>query len=721
MLITVDEFCDFVSESLNDLIDELASITGRSTASEREAWQRSLPKLSTVFANATKSNPALGRAHLNLGHLSLEYKLPGASAWCDALILGKDSEGNPRVVIIELKDWDLTGDQPGQYEGLITHHGQQRLHPSDQAKGYTQYCQRFHSAVLQHQATVDGCVFFTGKGDLTPYLQSPNDQLAVEYPLFDVSDAGNLLGSFLTERIIDSDENFAEDFKSGVYQQDRNILRQVAAAMADNPDSPFELLDEQRKGFNLVMSAIESHKATSAEKKVIIVHGPPGSGKSALAANTWVKAAQKFNDQGNIVFVTTSSSQKANWQQTFETASSDRNAKGMVLPSNQFNPGLSGYKVSKLRKETGNAMEYENWHECLEIFHGHYPEVNCSPDNLHFLSIVDEAHALINPDGHPIGFASGWCVQAGPQAYHIIRSSQISVFLLDSEQSYRDSETTSIQDLERFATEFHAEVEHVDLSDQQFRCGGSKEYELWVDSLLDSSTPDKIDVSWRITSNNPNGAFGFQLVDSLHRLDETLNAHHANGHSVRLLSSYSRKWVTKKESNIHHLPPEHQDFFFQYEDDFGNQKTWSRPWNYAPNEDYSMYIQATPGSMMAANPLAEVGCPYVVRGFEYDYLGILWLDDLVRRNGQWTLLLDNVHETALKVSGKAARQKLRKRGSPEAIQAQIDSIAEGKLKLLSRVARGYRILLTRAVKGVYVYAHDDETRDYLKEVLNGRV
>lgn len=35
--------------------------------------------------------------------------------------------------------------------------------------------------------------------------------------------------------------------------------------------------------------------------------------------------------------------------------------------------------------------------------------------------------------------------------------------------------------------------------------------------------------------------------------------------------------------------------------------------------------------MMHQDPLSEVGCPYVVRGFDFDYVGLLWLEDIYVR------------------------------------------------------------------------------------------
>ena len=55
-----------------------------------------------------------------------------------------------------------------------------------------------------------------------------------------------------------------------------------------------------------------------------------------------------------------------------------------------------------------------------------------------------------------------------------------------------------------------------------------------------------------------------------------------------------------------------------------------------------------------SDPLSEVGCPYAVRGFDYDYVGILWLDDLIRRDSQWEVNTSSVHESELTLQPLAA-------------------------------------------------------------------
>ena len=149
MLITIEHFRSRVEDDCSGLVAELQDLTGRYGAEEAHAWQDSLSTLSRVF-----QAPSFQPLHLyfgSRGHLALEYQLPASSSWCDVVLLGAHSSKRS-AVILELKDWTTRGDNPGRHEGLIERQGRQELHPSEQVKGYTQYCRRFHSAVAMSRA-----------------------------------------------------------------------------------------------------------------------------------------------------------------------------------------------------------------------------------------------------------------------------------------------------------------------------------------------------------------------------------------------------------------------------------------------------------------------------------------------------------------------------------------------------------------------------------------
>jgi len=106
-----------------------------------------------------------------------------------------------------------------------------------------------------------------------------------------------------------------------------------------------------------------------------------------------------------------------------------------------------------------------------------------------------------------------------------------------------------------------------------------------------------------------------------------------------------------------------------------------------------------------------VGCPYAVRGFDYDYVGILWLNDLVWDGGKWRVNPFAVEERGVMSLVMAARDaaKIKK----------MDGAAT--VELLERVKQAYRILFTRALKGVYLWIPDPITRAYLSDSLHQEV
>lgn len=700
MLMEVAEFCRRVDAELGALIEDLQDHTGREGDDERYAWTSSLPRLAEAL-----SAPSLQQLHLYFerrGKLELEYRLPASGAWCDAVLLGQGPQG-PAVVIIELKHWITGEDRPGPTEPLVYHLGNLVSHPSVQVGSYVEYCRRFHSAVQSHSSSVSGCVLFTRSTGLDAYLQPPHDALVKNYPLFGagINDLRQRFPEWVFERIREPNEKFADDFSNGVYTQDRRFVRHVSSLMTDPQSSPFVLLDQQRRAYDLIMHEMEKHLggADRPERLVVLVDGPPGSGKSVLAAQLWARLALHPEVDGNVVLCTTSGSQRSNWEHLFSDVSKSSAGAGLVVPANAFNPGLQPKWIKDCRSK-GMEMAVSDWRANLEAFR-ESGKTWRSPDSHFAATIVDEAHALIDPtapnaEGTP---PSGWCVHAGPQAWHIIRSSKISMFLMDAEQSYRDNETTTPASIERFAQEFAGtRVIRVSLEGAQFRCGGSKEFTDWVEGVLAPVRPVPASTSWRRTPQNLSGKFEFELVDSPRLLEDALRARHVQGASVRLVASYAREWLTKAEASPHGLPDDRKDFYFELARE-GRTERWAKIWNYAPGQDYTYFVQGRQGTPIGNDPLCEVGCPYVVRGFDFDYVGLLWLPDLIWRGGGWQVDLSQVHETAWPKT-KAAAKRAKTDPAPMA-------------NLLQRVRRGYRILLTRAIKGVYVWCSDPETRDHL--------
>lgn len=715
MLLEVGKFCEKVDSDLGALVRELQQATGRYGDAEKAAWKASLTRVASLLGKPQLD--AFRGYHLHVGQrgaLAVEYRLPASASWCDLVLLGK-GDGKPSAVILELKDWETAGDRPGPTESLIERKGRLDLHPSDQVRGYVEYCRRFHSTVLETAADVNGCVYFTRPVMTGSYSAAPHESLTAAFPVFaDLrKDVDTGLPEFLSAHLRKPDFNFASKFEQGTYRQDRDFCLQMAKQIEDPGSSPFVLLDGQRRGFELCAAHVREALRDFGPRKgkvVVVVEGPPGSGKSVIAARLWATfIADRSIPTGNVVLTTTSASQRTNWESLFANAAGSGAGAGVVKPANQYAPETTHWVGQYAKRPGGRKLTPGTWRENVARARKEPRGLRCKDDTF-FVSIVDEAHALMNPELPGTTGPTGWPGAFGPQAFHVIRSSRASVFLLDGEQSFRDRETTTADDIENWGRELGATVlPRIRLSDTQFRLGGSAEYMEWLGAVLAGSAPGVSVDAWRKSARAPDARMTFEIVDDPLELEERLRPHMKEGHTARLLAAYGRSWKTKGISNPHSLPPEEMDFDLSFRR-AGRRHRWSKVWNYAPGNgspDYTQFVQAPPGSAMAKDPLCEVGCPYVVRGFDYGYVGLLWLSDLLWRKDRWAFDVSHVHESGFTHSRAAAKREKGQDGP-------------ASRALLRRLQQAYRILLSRALHGSYVWFEDAETREHVESLLGAR-
>jgi len=192
-------------------------------------------------------------------------------------------------------------------------------------------------------------------------------------------------------------------------------------------------------------------------------------------------------------------------------------------------------------------------------------------------------------------------------------------------------------------------------------------------------------------------------------MEDALREKIESGGSARLLAPYARPWKTQGTASPHDLPPSMQDFNIPYQQS-GTNRSWNKVWNFVPKNgsDYATFIQGKPGSKIHADPLCEVGCPYAVRGFDWDFVGILWFSDLVwSPSDNWSVDPEHVFETGFStLTSKAKRES--------------DPSGPHHINLREAVAQTYRILLTRPIKEVYLWFEDQGTRKHVEKCL-GRV
>ena len=99
----------------------------------------------------------------------------------------------------------------------------------------------------------------------------------------------------------------------------------------------------------------------------------------------------------------------------------------------------------------------------------------------------------------------------------------------------------------------------------------------------------------------------------------------------------------------------------------------------------------------------EVGCIHTCQGLEVDYIGVIIGDDLVVRND---VVITDASKRASSDNSVKGYKKMMKE-NPEDAKEQLDLI----------IKNTYRTLMTRGMKGCYVYCVDEETREYFKNAI----
>lgn len=297
------------------------------------------------------------------------------------------------------------------------------------------------------------------------------------------------------------------------------------------------------------------------------------------------------------------------------------------------------------------------------LFCGSGAFVNDDADTYDTL-IVDEAHRLNEKSGLYRNLGDN-------QVKELIRAARCTVFFVDDDQRVTLLDIGHTEELRRHARELGAEVTELELS-SQFRCNGSDGYLAWLDHTLDiretaNQTLDTAEYDFRVFDN----------PTDLHALIERKNR--ANNRS-RVVAGYCWKWPSKKN-------PAAWDIEMPA---IGYRRRWNL------DKDGSLWIVA-PGSV------DQVGCIHTCQGLELDYVGVIIGPDLAYRDGR--IVTDATKRASSDQSVKGLKTMLKK--EPARAKVLADTI----------VKNTYRTLMTRGIKGCYVYCTDAPLAEFLRSRL----
>ena len=289
-----------------------------------------------------------------------------------------------------------------------------------------------------------------------------------------------------------------------------------------------------------------------------------------------------------------------------------------------------------------------------------------TPENEYDALIIDEAHRLNKHSGLYGNLGEN-------QIKEIISASKFCIFFIDEDQRVTLKDIGQKSEIELWAHKLGAGVTEMELN-SQFRCNGSDGYLAWLDNILqikETANEDLGDIE-----------YDFKVVDSPSELRDIIFKKNEINNRSRLVAGYCWKWPSKKDRSKFDIEFPEYDFKMK--------------WNLT--EDGSTWI-------ISPKSVNEIGCIHTCQGLEVDYIGVIIGEDFIVRNGQ--VITD--------VSKRASSDK-----SVHGYKKQLlEKPAETRAMLDLVIKNTYRTLMTRGMKGCYVYFVDKETGDYFKSILNG--
>lgn len=560
----------------------------------------------------------------------IEYQLPLSSRRLDCMICGNNKKGQPEAVIIELKQWETCRLSNYDSECVITWVGggnKDVLHPSIQAGNYSHYLKHFKTVFYagDNPVNLSACSY------LHNYTLTSDDVLIdkrfssaiTQYPLFTLG-TDQVFKEFLAEHLSGGyGEEILDRIDKSEHRPSPKLMQQLS-----------ETIREKLSGDTSLLGGGKDYILLDDQ---LIVYD------SVISIVT--KGLHKKKKYSIIVKGGPGTGKSVIALQLLANLS----LKGF---STQYATGSKSF-TQTLRKIAGNQLS-----GFFKYFMSYY---DAPPDSLDVL-ILDEAHRIREKTVVFRQFTG-----KVPQVEELIKAARITLFLIDDDQVVRPGEIGSVEHIKTNAQKMNCEILEFEL-ETQFRCSGSDAFIQWINNTL--QIRKTANALWEGDEN-----FEFKIFNNPQSLEDAIRSKVENGFTGRMTAGFCWQW--SKELNT--------DGSLKEDVKIDN---YIRPWN--ARDDVTGLKRGIPKSPFWAYDAAgidQVGCIYTAQGFEFDYVGVIFGNDLV---------FDFDSKTWI--------------GKPE--NSFDTQVRNNRNQFTQMVKNTYRVLLTRGIKGCYVYFMDKDTEKF---------
>jgi DUF2075 family protein len=600
-----------IEDKIRKGVKEKIGIDIKVESSEYNSWKNSIGNAMFHVINNSKLP--------DQAKIAIEYQLTGQKMRIDFLVSGKDKENKKNIVIVELKQWSQI-EISLMRDHVMTYMGGRKVetqHPSYQANSYVISLRNFNPVIDRHDIMLSSCAYLHNCMDSSVIKDKSFKLLFSKSPIF-IKSEGNSLTNFLEEKIVLGEESdlFTEIEESPLVIS-KSLSQNIGSMLKDNVD--FALIDDQKTALEEILYHHKTLK--NGEKKVLIVEGGPGTGKSLIAINALVDIVKSGV---NARYVTNNSAPRKVYQAQLAKNKDKSEIDALFSSPDQF-------------KE-------------------------CDSDTYDVV-LVDEAHRLTSNWGF-------YKTKGDSQVKAIIAASKLSVFFIDDLQKVTWNDLGTVAEIEKWSTKFKVEP-HKRILNMQFRCAGSDSYITWINQML-----ELVEKTNDVTSFD---SYDFQVFDSPSEMRDLIFEKNNELNRARLVAGYCWEWVSKKSPNLYDI--EFKDFDFKMKWNLSSDPTW----------------------ILSPDSVNQVGCIHTSQGLETDYVGVIMGSDFVIRNGK-----------VITSPEKRAKTDQSLKGWKKELAIDEETAL---LKADQLIKNTYRALLTRGMKGCYLYSVDKETNEYFKSQI----
>ena len=445
--------------------------------------------------------------------IAIEYRIPNSNKRVDFIVSGEDQMGRESAVVIELKQWQKMEKVESKEAIVKTNlHGRnvETIHPSYQAWSYVSMIEDYNEDVRRYKINLKPCAY------LHNYRLKENDDLVdecYEYyidkaPVFTRGDTDRL-SKFISKYIKKGNPDVLYHIDHGRIVPSKSLQDSLSSMLRGNQE--FTLIDDQKVVFERALEIVKKEE----KKKVYIVHGGPGTGKTVLAINMLVAI---LNMNQNVMYVTKNSAPREVYRKK--------------LTDGKYRKAY----IDNLFKGSGSFTE----------------------------AISDDFDCLIVDEAHRLNEKSGMFQNLGEnQVKEIINAAKTSIFFVDDFQMVTTKDIGSTNEIKKWCRYFDAEV-YEDTLLSQFRCNGSDSYLSWIDNVLEINleATDDFDFDYDI-----------RICDSPEEVRELILEKNKINNKSRMVAGYCWNWIKegKNNSDIHDI----QIGDFEMSWNLGSSSTWA--------------------------------------------------------------------------------------------------------------------------------------------------